>query len=246
MIAAKDDAIAKLNQELMWYKRKMFGRSSEKLHQDDPNQLLIEFEGEKLMPLTDSQLEEEAQRVEETNDEIYRERQEKAVPILRFIKLLLEKYQTIDTPASALVNACKYALDRWDGLCRYCAIQVLRIYFAETSLRHEEGRLPGTAYISSGRSHRQEIILIGQEQRRRHLLFEGDAAIFVWGRQMKCGMVTFLPTPNKMPCGLEFITQPQGKYYISKRVKYMRNVLISLLIIPITFSFPINQESNKA
>ena len=542
MIAAKDDAIAKLNQELMWYKRKMFGHSSEKLHQDDPNQLLIEFEGEKLMPLTDSQLEEEAQRVEETkaevhkeaesrrtqkkaalsrkgqtyhigpevprqtpvdfypegydaekmviigwnqheyleiegpkvsvrvereaicklktakptdikteifeakgsqnclpgciagnktmatiivdkycnhlpeyrqakrlkdmgvilsttsinrwqhdladnlyplyaqqvevvfsskylhldestipindqkgktrkgyiwdaadgmgesglaffyekgsrggkvlqpkllhrktaiqsdgyavyenieksqlegivtlycmaharrkfeqikdtsaearkvleyistlyeleanlkfrqadHDEIYRERQEKAVPILRFIKLLLEKYQTIDTPASALVNACKYALDRWDGLCRYCAIQVLRIYFAETSLRHEEGRLPGTAYISSGRSHRQEIILIGQEQRRRHLLFEGDAAIFVWGRQMKCGMVTFLPTPNKMPCGLEFITQPQGKYYRSKRVKYMRNVLISLLIIPITFSFPINQESNKA
>ncbi len=69
LIAAKDDAIAKLNQELMWYKRKMFGRSSEKLHQDDPNQLLIDFEGDKLMPLTDSQLEEEAQRVVETKTE---------------------------------------------------------------------------------------------------------------------------------------------------------------------------------
>lgn len=73
LIAAKDDAIAKLNQELMWYKRKMFGHSSEKLHQDDPNQLLIEFEGEKLMPLTDSQLEEEAQRVEETKAEVHKE-----------------------------------------------------------------------------------------------------------------------------------------------------------------------------
>jgi hypothetical protein len=53
-------------------------------------------------------------------DEIYRERQEKAVPILGFIRLMLEKYRTIDTPASALAKACDYALERWDGLCRYC------------------------------------------------------------------------------------------------------------------------------
>lgn len=53
-------------------------------------------------------------------DEIYRQRQEKAVPILRFIKLMLEKYKTVDTPASALAIACNYAIERWDGLCRYC------------------------------------------------------------------------------------------------------------------------------
>ena len=54
------------------------------------------------------------------HDEIRRQRQEKAVPILGFIKLMLEKYRTVDTPASALAKACDYALERWDGLCRYC------------------------------------------------------------------------------------------------------------------------------
>ena len=54
------------------------------------------------------------------HDEIRRQRQEKAVPILDFIRLMLEKYRTVDTPASALAKACGYALERWDGLCRYC------------------------------------------------------------------------------------------------------------------------------
>lgn len=54
------------------------------------------------------------------HDEIRRQRQEKAVPILGFIKLMLEKYKSIDTPQSALAKACNYALERWDGLCRYC------------------------------------------------------------------------------------------------------------------------------
>ena len=54
------------------------------------------------------------------HDEIRRQRQEKAVPILDFIRLMLEKYRTVDTPASALAKACDYALERWDGLCRYC------------------------------------------------------------------------------------------------------------------------------
>ena len=54
------------------------------------------------------------------HDEIRRQRQEKAVPILGFIKLMLEKYKTVDTPQSALAKACNYALERWDGLCRYC------------------------------------------------------------------------------------------------------------------------------
>ena len=54
------------------------------------------------------------------HDEIRRQRQEKAVPILGFIKLMLEKYKAVDTPQSALAKACNYALERWDGLCRYC------------------------------------------------------------------------------------------------------------------------------
>ena len=54
------------------------------------------------------------------HDETRRQRQEKAVPILGFIKMMLEKYRTVDTPASALAKACDYALERWDGLCRYC------------------------------------------------------------------------------------------------------------------------------
>ena len=53
-------------------------------------------------------------------DETRRQRQEKAVPILGFIRLMLEKYRTVDTPASALAKACDYALERWEGLCRYC------------------------------------------------------------------------------------------------------------------------------
>ena len=54
------------------------------------------------------------------HDEIRAERQEKAVPILEVLKKLLEKYKTVDTPQSALTKACNYALERWDGLCRYC------------------------------------------------------------------------------------------------------------------------------
>ena len=55
-----------------------------------------------------------------THDEIRAERQEKAVPILTVVRKLMEKYKTVDTPQSALTQACNYALERWDGLCRYC------------------------------------------------------------------------------------------------------------------------------
>lgn len=53
-------------------------------------------------------------------DEIRRQRQEKAVPILECIKKHLDTYVTVDTPSSALTKACQYAIERWDGLCRYC------------------------------------------------------------------------------------------------------------------------------
>ena len=54
------------------------------------------------------------------HDKIRAERQQKAVPILALLKMLLEKYKAVDTPQSALTQACNYALERWDGLCRYC------------------------------------------------------------------------------------------------------------------------------
>ena len=54
------------------------------------------------------------------HDEIRRQRQEKAVPILGFIRQMLKKYRAAETPASALAKACDYAIERWDGLCRYC------------------------------------------------------------------------------------------------------------------------------
>ncbi len=55
-----------------------------------------------------------------TEEEIYQQRQEKAVPILDFIKKLLDAYVKQDTPSGSLANACKYAIERWEGLCRYC------------------------------------------------------------------------------------------------------------------------------
>lgn len=55
-----------------------------------------------------------------TVDEIRRQRQETAVPILEVIKKHLDTYLTVDTPSSALAKACEYAINRWDGLCRYC------------------------------------------------------------------------------------------------------------------------------
>jgi len=69
-----------------------------------------------------------------THDEIRQERQQKAVPILGVLRMMLEKYKTmvstnrpmvstnrpVDTPQSALAQACNYALERWNGLTRYC------------------------------------------------------------------------------------------------------------------------------
>lgn len=55
-----------------------------------------------------------------THDKIRQERQQKAVPILGVLRKLLERYKTVDTPHSALTQACSYALERWDGLTRYC------------------------------------------------------------------------------------------------------------------------------
>ena len=56
VIASKDDALKKLNHELMWLRRKLFGHSSEKLHAEDPSQLSLDFGEEQVLPLSDEQL----------------------------------------------------------------------------------------------------------------------------------------------------------------------------------------------
>ena len=73
VIASKDDALKKLNHELMWLKRKLFGHSSEKLHAEDPSQLSLDFGEEQVLPLSDEQLKEEALRVEDTKAAVHRE-----------------------------------------------------------------------------------------------------------------------------------------------------------------------------
>ena len=75
-------------------------------------------------------------------DEIRRQRQEKAVPLLGFIKLMLDKYKTVDMPQSALTQACNYALERWDGLCRYCEEGYYEIDKGGTTMLITSGRVP--------------------------------------------------------------------------------------------------------
>lgn len=52
IISERDKQIAKMQDEINWLKRKVFGRSSEKLHAEDPNQLSIDFGEEVVTPLT--------------------------------------------------------------------------------------------------------------------------------------------------------------------------------------------------
>lgn len=47
-----------------------------------------------------------------TVEEIYRQRQEKAVPILGFIRSLLDIYVMRGIPSGSLVKACCYTIDR--------------------------------------------------------------------------------------------------------------------------------------
>ena len=71
-IREQEDRIARLEGEIAWLRRKMWGRMSEKHIPEDPNQRLIEWEGLELLPE-----EQEAARAAEREVEEMRQRQEK-------------------------------------------------------------------------------------------------------------------------------------------------------------------------
>ena len=66
VIASKDDLISKLSRQVSLFQRQIYGRRSERLHPEDPNQLSLDFGEEQVLPLSDEQLKEEAVRVEDT------------------------------------------------------------------------------------------------------------------------------------------------------------------------------------
>ena len=63
VIAAKDADIAKLNHLIKQLQRQIYGRRSEKLHPEDPNQLSLDFGEEVVLPVSDEDLKEAEQQV---------------------------------------------------------------------------------------------------------------------------------------------------------------------------------------
>lgn len=49
-IQKKEEKIQKLTDQLVYFRRAMFGRSSERFIKDDPNQLKLDFQGMKTLP----------------------------------------------------------------------------------------------------------------------------------------------------------------------------------------------------
>ena len=69
VIAAKDADIARMNQTIKLLQRQLYGRRSEKLHPDDPNQLSLDFgEEEVLLPVSDEELKEAEKHVSDAVD----------------------------------------------------------------------------------------------------------------------------------------------------------------------------------
>jgi len=56
VIAAKDADIDRLNRMVKMFQRQMYGRRSEKLHPEDPNQLSLDFGEELVLPVSDEEL----------------------------------------------------------------------------------------------------------------------------------------------------------------------------------------------
>ena len=73
VIAEKDAAMERMNQRLLWLERKVFGRSSERLRPEDPNQLHIDFGEDVVLPLSDGELDATEERVRETKADVHGE-----------------------------------------------------------------------------------------------------------------------------------------------------------------------------
>ena len=63
VIAAKDADIARLNQTIKLLQRQLYGRRSEKLHPEDPNQLSLDFGEEQVLPVSDEELKDAERQV---------------------------------------------------------------------------------------------------------------------------------------------------------------------------------------
>ena len=63
VIASKDADIARLNRMVKMFQRQIYGRRSEKLYPEDPNQLSLDFGEEEVLPVSDEQLKEAEQQV---------------------------------------------------------------------------------------------------------------------------------------------------------------------------------------
>ena len=69
IIASKDADIAKMNQTIKLLQRQLYGRRSEKLHPDDPNQLCFDFGEEQVqLPVSDEDLKEAEKHVADAVD----------------------------------------------------------------------------------------------------------------------------------------------------------------------------------
>ena len=68
VIASKDADIARLNQMVKMFQRQIYGRRSEKLHPEDPNQLSLDFGEEEALPVSDEDLKQAEQQVSEAMD----------------------------------------------------------------------------------------------------------------------------------------------------------------------------------
>ena len=69
VIASKDADIAKMNQTIKLLQRQLYGRRSEKLHPDAPNQLCFDFGEEQMqLPVSDEELKEAEKHISEAVD----------------------------------------------------------------------------------------------------------------------------------------------------------------------------------
>jgi hypothetical protein len=68
IIDAKDADIARLNWIVKKLQRQIYGRRSEKLHPEDPNQLSLDFGEEQVLPVSDDGLKQAEQQVSDAMD----------------------------------------------------------------------------------------------------------------------------------------------------------------------------------
>lgn len=70
VLSERGKQIAELQHQIAQFQRMLFGRKSEKLHQEDPNQLTLDFGEEKVVPLTTEEVKDAEELVNSKIDDI--------------------------------------------------------------------------------------------------------------------------------------------------------------------------------